>query len=206
MSGLRDMDSYRRAPGGGGAIEMLDLDRLYREHAHAVAGFARARMYGASERDVEDLTGEVFVRACRFAGRYREQGRERSWLLKIAHRRLIDLGRRPEARADVRRVAYEAPGGRATADAGTARHVARIDLRAALGHLSPRWRRVLVERYYHAVPSHETARRIGCSAENVRRMRRSGLRKLHHLLRAGGHGNEDGRIVGRLLDERRRPA
>lgn len=180
-----------------------DLDRLYREHAGYVAGFVRARMFRASERDVEDLTGEVFARACRYADRYREQGRERAWLITIATRRMIDRGRRTDVKADLRRIEGDAPGGRATADAGSGRHVERLDIRAALGHLSPRWRRVLVERFYDDVPSHETARRIGCSAANVRRMRRSALGKLRPLLRAGSYEREIGRIDGRPLDGRR---
>lgn len=73
------------------------LTTIYRDTAPLVLGFARAR--GAV--DPEDVTSEVFVSVVRSIGRFRgDEAHFRSWLLAIAHHRIVDSirrrGRRPE--------------------------------------------------------------------------------------------------------------
>src|SRR3954469_7805866 len=78
-------------------------ERIYRELAPSVTGYARA--HGAAEP--EDLTGEVFLQVVRglerFAGRGRAFG---AWVFRSAHRRGVDA-RRGRARRPVSPAAPE---------------------------------------------------------------------------------------------------
>lgn len=70
---------------------------IYRDTAPLVLGYARSR--GAV--DPEDVTSEVFVSVVRGIGRFTgDEARFRSWVVTIAHHRVVDglrrQGRRPE--------------------------------------------------------------------------------------------------------------
>jgi RNA polymerase sigma-70 factor (ECF subfamily) len=78
------------------AGEPLALHEIYARHAPFVFGYLRGR----GTHNAEDLTSEVFVSVIRALSRF--EGSEasfRSWLLVIAHRRLLDerrqLARKP---------------------------------------------------------------------------------------------------------------
>ena len=73
------------------------VERLYRDTAPLVLGYLRSNR----ARDPEDLTSDVYVSMITSLPRFEgDEGRFRSWLLTIAHRRMVDgmrrLGRRPE--------------------------------------------------------------------------------------------------------------
>ena len=73
------------------------IERLYRDLAPLVLGYLRSRR----APDPEDLTSEVFVSMMTSIDRFDGgEDRFRSWLLTIAHRRMLDgarrSGRRPE--------------------------------------------------------------------------------------------------------------
>jgi RNA polymerase sigma-70 factor (ECF subfamily) len=84
------LDAARRGEAGG-------IEALYRDTAPLVLGYLRANR----APDPEDLTSDVFVSVIgsidRFTG---DEAHFRSWLLTIAHRRMVDAlrrsGRRPE--------------------------------------------------------------------------------------------------------------
>jgi RNA polymerase sigma factor (sigma-70 family) len=132
------------------------LERLYREHASLVLGYARAN--GA--RDPEDLTQDVFVAMVvglqSFEG---DAASFRSWLLTIAHRRLIDdlrrRGRRPVA-DDGEEVLVGLAGAGATDDEGLARLQARGVL-DVIDSLTPDQRSVLLLRVLADLPVREIA-------------------------------------------------
>src|SRR5258705_13341165 len=67
------------------------IARWVREHARSVRGY----LLGLIRRpDVaDDLVQEVFQRAWRARDRYRDEGHERAFLLKIADRLVIDRSR-----------------------------------------------------------------------------------------------------------------
>src|SRR5947209_2916413 len=68
------------------------LERWVREHAGAVRGYVLALVRRADAAD--DLVQEVFERAWQARGRYRDEGHERAYLLRIADRLVIDRSRR----------------------------------------------------------------------------------------------------------------
>lgn len=165
---------------------MLDIDRLYRDHWPALYRFLRRRMPGAPAPEVEDLTADVFLRVCQAHMRaYREEGKEVSWLYKIAQRLLIDRGRRLANRVQETALDPDAATMPATADAGTWQQIDALDVAQAMAFLPPRWRQVLLERYYLSAPPRDTAALLECSVDNVARIHKLALERLDLLLRRG---------------------
>lgn len=75
----------------------VDIGLLYRRHRGMVEGYLR----GQGARDPEDLAADVFVGVLRNLHRFEgDDAAFRSWLLVIAHRRLVDQ-RRARARRPV---------------------------------------------------------------------------------------------------------
>lgn len=71
------------------------VDRLYRDHVGMVHGYFRAN--GALDPD--DLTADVFVGLLRNVASFEGgPGEFRTWLMTIAHRRLVDARRRQAVR------------------------------------------------------------------------------------------------------------
>lgn len=90
-------DDFPRVLAAAKAGDHDALTTIYRDTAPLVLGFARSR--GAYEP--EDITSEVFVSVVRgIDGFDGDEQHFRSWLLTIAHRRVVDAlrrqGRRPE--------------------------------------------------------------------------------------------------------------
>jgi len=86
-----------RQPGGPRGIEAADMGGLYARHWNMVVAYLR----GQGARDPEDLASEAFVGAIRNLDRFEgDETAFRSWLLVIAHRRLVDQ-RRAQARRPV---------------------------------------------------------------------------------------------------------
>lgn len=71
------------------------FDRLARDHAGAVAAYARAV---ASDRwTADDAVQETFLRAWRYRDSYRATGSFEGWLIRICRNCLIDLAAKPVA-------------------------------------------------------------------------------------------------------------
>src|SRR5438105_1148494 len=68
------------------------IARWVREHAGAVRGYLLGMVRRADVAD--DLVQEVFQRAWQARERYRDQGHERAYLLRIADRLVVDRSRR----------------------------------------------------------------------------------------------------------------
>src|SRR6266436_3717032 len=68
------------------------IARWVREHARAVRGYLLGLVRRADMAD--DLMQEVFQRAWQARDRYRDEGHERAFLLRIADRLVIDRSRR----------------------------------------------------------------------------------------------------------------
>lgn len=72
------------------AVRTTDLGVLYTRYWDMVVGYLR----GQGARDPEDLAGDVFFGVMRNLDRFDgDEGAFRSWLLVIAHRRLVDQRR-----------------------------------------------------------------------------------------------------------------
>lgn len=80
--------------GAAGAVERSDLSGLYERNWYVVVAYLR----GQGARDPEDLASDAFVGVIRNLHRFEgDEAAFRSWVLVIAHRRLVDQ-RRAQAR------------------------------------------------------------------------------------------------------------
>jgi RNA polymerase sigma-70 factor (ECF subfamily) len=71
--------------------------RLYRDVAPLVLGYLRANHV----READDVAGDVFVSMVRSLGRFTgDEHQFHSWLLTIAHRRMVDHVRRAQVRPE----------------------------------------------------------------------------------------------------------
>jgi RNA polymerase sigma-70 factor, ECF subfamily len=134
-----------------------------RAHEATVRGFLLAMV---RRRDVaEDLKQEVFCRAWQARDRYREQGSELAYLLKIADRLACDEARRkrPTQNLDEQEWRSHEPRSRGPeppAAAVTAEQSRQLAV--ALERLSSMQRRVLLLRYYGQLSFAEIAETTGC--------------------------------------------
>lgn len=148
---------------------------LYRTHVPMVYGYLRA----SGITDPDDLTSEIFVSMVRNLHTFRgDADTFRSWLMTIAHRRLVDH-RRQQARATV--VSYD--------DLETIeRELTRLDrgasdrpqfldlvLVAGLAELTAEQREVLALRFVADLSLEEVSRITGRSVGAVKSMQRRAL-------------------------------
>lgn len=68
------------------------LERFYDEHHTRVYAFALSRLRNAA--DAADILNEVMLEVWRHAGRFEGRSRPLTWVLGIAHHKVIDLLRR----------------------------------------------------------------------------------------------------------------
>src|SRR6478609_2747382 len=124
------------------------MARWVQEHARAIRGY----LLGVVRRvaDADDLVQETFRRAWEARDRYREQGQERAYLLRIADRLACD-----RLRKRGREVQLDADGWQAREPRVHEEPHLRLDqaemsgqLQAALNALSEMQRRVLLLRYF----------------------------------------------------------
>ena len=161
------------------------LARWVREHAGAVRGY----LLGITRRaDVaDDLAQEVFERAWRARERYREEGHERAFLLRIADRLVIDRSRRdqPEINLDepMWREVEPAAMDELPLDALT-RGETSGELAAALQQLTPAQTRVLLLRFFGDLTFEEIAQTLGCPLGTVLSHCHRGLAAMRQLLTA----------------------
>jgi RNA polymerase sigma factor (sigma-70 family) len=152
-------------------------EELYRNLAPIVLGYLRTR--GA--REPEDLTGEVFVAVVKNLGRFHgDEHAFRTWVLTIAHRRLVDHLRR--AAGPVEEVtgldipAAAIPTGDVEAEALDLLEVSRI--RELLSSLSPDQQDVLLLRILGDQTIEDVAKILNKRPGAVKALQRRGLATL----------------------------
>lgn len=167
----------RRARGGNARA----WEEIYRSLAPVVLGYLRAR--GAREPD--DLTGEVFVAVVKNLDRFTGDARSfRTWVLTIAHRRLVDDFRR--AAGPVSEVAGldvpadVIPTGDVEAEALDRLEVSRI--RKLLATLSPDQQDVLLLRILGDQTIEDVAKILNKRPGAVKALQRRGLAALRRQL------------------------
>lgn len=134
-------------------------------HAHgpAVRGYLLAMVRRPDLAD--ELSQEVFFRAWRARDRYREEGHARAYLMRIADRLACDRARRLANEVQVSEECWrlvEPAGPHAEPGAALIAEEALGQLTAALDHLSPPQRRVLLLRYYGDMSFAEIAEAMSC--------------------------------------------
>jgi RNA polymerase sigma-70 factor (ECF subfamily) len=150
-----------------------------RDHGAVIRGYLWGIVRRADTAD--DLTQEVFYRAWRHRDGYREQGQARAFLLRIADRLACDQLRRDKANMTrIDRIRETASSLSSHGD--PAKHAADAEaaelLAAALDRLNEIQRRVLLLRYYGALPFNEIAETLGIPLSTALSHCHRGLRTL----------------------------
>lgn len=141
------------------------------------------RLLGERE-EARDLVQESFLRAARSASSVPENEREaEAWLVRVAVNLCRDRFRRRAVRGDV---ATEIPDRADPASGPEARAVARRTVSAALAHLSPRRRAVVVLHELEELPVADIAQLLGIGRVTVRWHLAAGRRALAQLLVSAG--------------------
>jgi len=161
------------------------ITRSVREHALAVRGY----LLGLVRRhDVaDDLLQEVFRRAWQSHARYREEGHERAYLLRIADRLVVDRSRRLGREINVDDATWHEVEPAAPEDSpldDLARGETSGELAAALDQLTLAQRRVLLLRYFGDLTFEEIAAALDCPLGTALSHCRRGLTALRKLMTA----------------------
>ncbi len=148
---------------------------LVGRYADTLLGYL-VRMTG-DRQHAEDLFQETFLRVHRHAGRFRDDGRFKTWLFTIATRRSIDLlrkrGRRPAwLSLDVEPATANRALELCDAAGDPAWQAERSDVkeqvRAAVDSLPGQQRAVLLLAYFHGLSYPEAAAALQCSVGTVK--------------------------------------
>lgn len=159
------------------------VEVLYRDLAPLVLGYLRGR--GAP--DPEDLTSETFVAVVRNLGRFQgEEARFRSWVLTIAHRRLLDArrraGRRPELPIEPTDVASAVTAVAGDAAVEAFERLGEQELMDLLDGLTEDQRAVVLLRIVADLPVKEVARILRKRPGAVKTLQRRALAALARRL------------------------
>ena len=159
-------------------------EAIYSELAPPVLSYLRA----SRAPEPEDLLGEVFLQVVRDLGRFSGGERDfRTWVLTIAHHRLIDARRRANRRpvvADVEAAEAAMPRGDVEREALERFDTERV--RELLDALTAEQRAVLLLRIVGDLSVEQVARALGKRAGAVKQLQRRGLLAVRRELEREG--------------------
>lgn len=159
------------------------LARWVREHGGAVRGFVFAAL--GDPHAVDDIVQETFTRAWSARERYRNDGRERAYLLRIADRLICDRRRRSGREThvdDLQWTALEpADGETSPLERVTTAEACKL-LMEAMDRLSETQRRTLLLRYFGDLDFQEIGQQLDAPLGTVLSHCRRGLLALKKLL------------------------
>ena len=149
------------------------IRQLYSRYADALHGYVER--FCPDQASADDIVQETFIRAWRHLPQLSADDRPiRPWLFKVARNLLIDADRAARARPVT---VQEQPDDDARDDSGLDQVLDRQLVSAALEHLSPAHRTVLVETFYHGGSLATVARQLGIPHGTARS-------RLHYALHA----------------------
>jgi RNA polymerase sigma-70 factor (ECF subfamily) len=159
--------------------------RLYRLHVQAIYRYIYHRVNHVHL--AEDLTGDVFTRALRGIGGYRDQGKPFiAWLYRIAHDRVIDHYRRVDRRPNESDLEDEPIPVQMDMDEGLLRRQAAQALRAAIAELTDDQQQVVILRFMEGQRLETVAEIMGKNANAIKALQHRALRALATRLQRAG--------------------
>ena len=175
MSAITD-DPGGQLPGDADAA----IRQLYRGHAVALHGYVER--FCTDRATADDIVQETFIRAWRHLPQLSADHRPiRPWLFRVARNLLIDADRAARSRPVV---VQALPDENARMDSGLEQVLDRELVSAALRHLSPAHRTVVVETFYNGGSLVAVANELGIPHGTARS-------RLHYALQALGHQLDD---------------
>jgi RNA polymerase sigma-70 factor (ECF subfamily) len=185
LAGVTDADLCTMAASGDGRA----LEELYERYSRIVMSLALRMLLepGAAE----ELTQEVFFRAWKQAGAYREgRGSYATWLLSITHNMAIDEIRKRQRRPQrallddpVAAVAAIVDGDRPVEDHAWV-GVLREEVAGALATLPGNQRAPIELAYFRGLTQREVANTLDVPLGTIKTRMRLGMRKLREELEA----------------------
>jgi RNA polymerase sigma-70 factor, ECF subfamily len=147
-------DAHRGKPDGDSDAVIREL---YSHHAKALHGYVGK--FCPDRASADDIVQETFIRAWRHLPQLSADDRPvRPWLFRVARNLLIDANRAARARP---MTVQEQAAGEVGTDSGLEEILDRQLVSAALQHLSPAHRAVLVETFYRGGTVATVARELG---------------------------------------------
>jgi RNA polymerase sigma-70 factor, ECF subfamily len=149
------------------------IRQLYFRHAKALHGYAER--FCTDRASADDVVQETFIRAWRHLPKLRADDRPVGpWLFRVARNLLIDANRAARSHPVLLQAPPEDAGG---PDSALDQVLDRDLLSAALQHLSPAQRAVLIEAFYNGGSLAAVARELGIPHGTVRS-------RMHYALQA----------------------
>lgn len=135
----------------------------------------------------EDLTGDVFMRALKSMGGYKDQGKPFvAWLYRIAHARVVDFYRRSDRRPVESDIEAEPIPVSEDLDQPLLRRAAAKALREAVAQLTDEQQQVIILRFIEGHSLDTAAQIMGKNANAIKALQHRALRSLAgRLARAG---------------------
>ena len=155
------------------------IRQLYSHHAKALHGFVER--FCPDRASADDIVQETFIRAWRHLPRLSADDRPiRPWLFRVARNLLTDADRAAQARP----VTIQArPADDPRDDPGLGQVLDRELVSAALQHLSPAHRTMLIEAFYRGETLATIARQLGIPHGTARSRLHYALQALRRQLR-----------------------
>jgi RNA polymerase sigma-70 factor, ECF subfamily len=154
------------------------IRQLYRRHAEALHIYVQR--FCTDRTSADDVVQETFIRAWRHLPKLSADDRPiRPWLFRVARNLLTDANRAARARPVVLQVLPDEDAG---TDAGLDQVLDRELVSAALQHLSPAHRAVLIEAFYNGGSLVAVARELGIPHGTARSRMHYALQALRHQL------------------------
>ncbi len=154
------------------------IRQLYRRHAVALHGYVQRSSTDRATAD--DVVQETFIRAWRHLPQLSADDRPiRPWLFRVARNLLIDADRAARSRPVI---VQALPDEHAGTDPGLDQVLDRELVSAALQHLSPAHRTVLVETFYNGGSLVAVANDLGIPHGTARSRLHYALQALRHQL------------------------
>jgi RNA polymerase sigma-70 factor (ECF subfamily) len=140
------------------------LRSLYAQHERALLAYAQR--FTNDRGQAEDVVQETFVRAWRHLPALLEDGRPlRPWLLRVTRRLLIDAARAARTRP---LLSHDEHPVDPAIDGGLDQFLDQTLLADAIRQLSPQHQHIVIETFFHGIPTHLTAARLGVPAGTAR--------------------------------------
>jgi RNA polymerase sigma factor (sigma-70 family) len=180
--GMTQAESFQRVLAAARAGAEWAWTNLYRDLAPIVLGYVRTR--GAP--DAEEVTGEVFADVVRNIATFEGNERDlRSWVLTIAHRRLVDALRRNTRRLEMPHPdPPDFPGGHVEDEA--LERVGTGGVAGLIRKLTPDQQEVLLMRILGDMTIDEIARALGKRRGAVKALQRRALATLRKEMSGRG--------------------
>lgn len=155
---------------------------LYKEYVTPIYRYIYLRV-GRSDQ-TEDLTQEVFLRVIKHIGSYRYKGKSfKTWLFRIAHNVVIDHYRKTKKSKVIPLIESITDITDEDPVATVEQRMEMLGVKQAIDNLPPRQKEVISLRFVSELSIDETARAIGKTKGNVKKLQYEAIIKLRKLMK-----------------------